>query len=84
MLFNMPVPEEVVVKPKDPLIAANVDDWPIFSLRSVSVLSQVSKESVSLYSAHKQNPITVIGRLDYDETVEHLSRLLISCMQCEG
>lgn len=40
-----------------------VDRWPCFTLKSVSVFSESTKELVSLFSGHKNHALTVAGYL---------------------
>ena len=59
-------------KPKDPALI-NSDDWPIFALKKVKVVSQQTGELVSLLSAHKDNPVKVTGQLlEIDDVNQHL------------
>lgn len=60
----MSVPEEKVLVRKDAATDDNPDLWPTFGLRKIQVTSQATGELVSLLSAHKENPLTVIGQLD--------------------
>ena len=57
------IPEENVLEPRAPLLD-NPDDWLTFSLQKVRVISQKTGDVVSLLSAHQENPVTVIGKLD--------------------
>lgn len=58
----MPVPEHLILEPKDPSIE-NTDDWPAFSLSKIKIYSQTG-ELVSLLKAHEDNPVNVIGHLE--------------------
>ncbi|MCJ1348241.1 hypothetical protein MMC31_006472 [Peltigera leucophlebia] len=59
----MAVSEASVLWPKDPSIADS-DDWPVYSLREVNVLSRLTGETVSLFTANGDDPIRVIGYLE--------------------
>lgn len=59
----MPVPEHLILEPKDSSIEDDDKDWPDFSLSKIKVYSQTG-ELVSLLKAHKDNPVNVIGRLE--------------------
>ena len=63
----MAIPETSVLRPKD-ASAPSPDDWPVFSLRDVNVVSRRSRCPISLLAANKQNPVTVTGRLS---TIDH-------------
>lgn len=39
------------------------DRWPCFTLNSVTVLSESTKELVSLFSGHKNHAVCVVGYL---------------------
>lgn len=60
------VSEEVflkpLAKPKPPALS-NSDEWPIFSIKKVRVVSQDTGELVSLLTAQKGHPVTVTGQL---------------------
>ena len=60
---NMPIPEEDVLKQKDPNIT-DTDEWPSFSLRKVSIVSTRNGQHVSLLEAHKDNSVQVSGQLE--------------------
>lgn len=59
----MAIPEEDVLQPKDSKIEDS-DDWPLYTLRKARVLSQESGEPVSLFAAHNDHPVTVLGTLE--------------------
>lgn len=59
----MAVSEASVLLAKDPSIADS-DDWPVYSLREVNVLSGLTGEAVSLFTANGNHPIRVIGYLE--------------------
>ncbi|MCJ1348116.1 hypothetical protein MMC31_006347 [Peltigera leucophlebia] len=59
----MAVSETSVLFAKDPSIADS-DDWPVYSLREVNVLSGLTGETVSLFTANGDHPIRVIGYLE--------------------
>ena len=68
-------PEEVflkpLAKPKPPALS-NSDDWPIFSIKKVKVVSQDTGELVSLLSAQKGHPVKVTGQLcEIDDEYQH-------------
>ncbi|MCJ1467463.1 hypothetical protein MMC07_006088 [Pseudocyphellaria aurata] len=70
----MTVSEESVLEPKDPSIE-NWDDWPTYSLTNIEVLDQLTALPVSLFSAHKDHPVKVIGHLEtIDDDLSHLIR----------
>jgi hypothetical protein len=60
---NMALSEVDVLKPKDPSIV-NWDDWPTYTLRKTSIISQLTGESVSLLKAHKDHAVKITGYLD--------------------
>ena len=73
----MPIPEDVVLEPKDPSIK-DWDDWPTYSLRKIKVSSQQTGEPVSLLRAHKDHPVNVIGHLEpVDSEQSHLGVIMI-------
>lgn len=50
-----------------------VDRWPCFTLKDVSVLSESTRELVSLFSGHKYHPVSVVGCLqEIPEAHAHL------------
>lgn len=61
--YNMALSEVDVLKPKDPSIVS-WDDWPTYTLRKTSIISQVTGESVSLLKAHKDHAVKITGYLD--------------------
>lgn len=69
----MPVSEESVLEPKDPSIE-DWDDWPTYSLKNIKVFDPLSALPVSLFTAHKSHPVTVIGHLEtIEDDQSHLS-----------
>lgn len=67
----MAVSEALVLWPRDPSIVDS-DDWPVYSLRQVNVLSQLTGETVSLFTANGNHPLRVVGYLE--KTDKTLSR----------
>lgn len=59
----MAVSEASVLWAKDPSIVDS-DDWPVYSLRQVNVLSELTGETVSLFTANGYHPLRVIGYLE--------------------
>lgn len=59
----MAVPEASVLWARDPSIADS-DDWPVYSLRQVNVLSELTGETVSLFTANGAHPLRVVGYLE--------------------
>ena len=60
---TMPVPEENLLRSKDPAIQDS-DDWPLYTLRKAKVRSKHTGELVSLLAAHDDHPVTVLGTLE--------------------
>lgn len=70
----MAVSEASVLWAKDPSIADS-DDWPVYSLREVNVLSELTGETVSLFTANGDHPLRVIGYLEkIDKTLSRFGR----------
>lgn len=70
----MAVSEASVLLAKDPSIADS-DDWPVYSLREVDVLSGLTGETVSLFAANGDHPLRVIGYLEkIDKTLSKFGR----------
>jgi len=59
-----------VLKPLDPAIHDS-DDFPIFSLSQVEILSQ-DHELASLLNADANNPVNITGKLDHVPSVKYL------------
>lgn len=59
----MPIAESRVLKPREGGVEDS-NDWPSFSLVDASVVSQATGLPCSLLSAHKDNRVTVVGRLN--------------------
>ena len=54
----------------------NPDDWPQFNLKQAKVTSLKTGEIVSLLSAHADNPLSVVGKLDtVDDDLSHLGKI---------
>lgn len=74
----MTTPEVDILLPKDSLIE-NWDDWPTYTLKNIEISSQLTGLPVSLLTAHKDNPVKVIGYLEtIDAEQLHLGNLLKS------
>lgn len=70
----MAVSEASVLWAKDPSIADS-DDWPVYFLREVDVLSGLTGETVSLFTANGDHPLRVIGYLEkIDKTLSKFGR----------
>lgn len=70
----MAVSEASILWAKDPSITDS-DDWPVYSLREVNVLSGLTGETVSLLTANGDHPIRVIGYLEkIDKTLSKFGR----------
>ena len=68
----MLIAETSVLQPKDPN-AGKPDDWPVFALKDVNVISLAGRHPVSLLAANKRNPVKVTGRLcQFDHDLIHL------------
>lgn len=64
-----------VLEPKDPSIE-NWDDWPTYSLRKTSIISQKTGESISLLKAHKDHAVKITGYLEtIDSDQSHLGMI---------
>ncbi len=48
---------------RDPSIK-NSDDWPVYPLKKVKIVSESTGLPVSLFTAHQGHPIRVLGYLD--------------------
>ncbi len=59
----MAVSEEDILHARDSRIGDS-DEWPLYTLRKVKVLSKETEEPVSLLSAHNDHPVTVLGTLE--------------------
>lgn len=59
----MPVSEVTLLRARDPSIV-NSDDWPVFPLKRVKIVSNSTGLPVSLFTAHQGHAIRVIGYLD--------------------
>lgn len=59
----MAVSEASVLWARDPSITDS-DDWPVYSLRQVNVLSELTGETVSLFTANGDRPLRVVGYLE--------------------
>jgi len=59
----MAVSEEDILHARDSRIEDS-DEWPLYTLRKVKVLSKETGEPVSLLSAHNDHPVTVLGTLE--------------------
>lgn len=71
----MAVSEASVLWAKDPFIIDS-DNWPVYSLREVNVLSELTGETVSLLTANGDHPICVIGYLEkIDKALSRFGRL---------
>ena len=68
----MTCPELDILEPKDPAIE-NWDDWPTYSLRKTSIISQKTGKPTSLLKAHEDNPVKISGFLEtIDSDQAHL------------
>ena len=56
-------PELKLLRQKSPALEPNEDEWPIFELRKVEVVSKNGTLTSLLY-ADTNNPVTVVGELD--------------------
>ena len=63
LVTTMPVPEENLLRSKDPAIQDS-DDWPLYTLRKAKVRSKHTGELVSLLAAHDDHPVTVLGTVE--------------------
>ena len=72
----MAVSEASILWAKDPSITDS-DDWPVYTLREINVLSRLTGETVSLFTANDDHPIRVIGYLEkIDKTLSKFGRPL--------
>ena len=62
-LSRMVMLEEDILEAKDPSIK-DIDEWPTFALRKVSVISTRNGKQTSLLEAHQDNPVKVSGQLE--------------------
>lgn len=70
----MAVSEASVLWARDPSIADS-DDWPVYSLRQVNVLSELTGENVSLFAANGNHPLRVVGYLEkIDRTLSRFGK----------
>lgn len=70
----MAVSEASVLWARDPSIADS-DDWPVYSLRQVSVHSELTGENVSLFTANGNHPLRVVGYLEkIDRTLSRFGK----------
>ena len=64
-----------ILKPKDPSIE-NWDDWPTYSLRKTSIISQKTGKSTSLLKAHENHAVKISGFLEtIDPDQAHLGMI---------
>lgn len=80
----MAVSEASVLWPRDPSITDS-DDWPVYSLRQVNVLSELTGETVSLFTANEDHPLRVVGYLEkVDRTLSRFGKFLTAqfCGTC--
>lgn len=59
----MVVSEVTLLRARDPSIT-NSDDWPVFPLKRVKIVSHSTGLPVSLFTAHQGHAIRVVGYLD--------------------
>ena len=65
--------EEVALQSVGSETSGDDDRWPRFTLNSVTVLSESTKELVSMFSAHKNHAVCVVGYLqEIPESHAHL------------
>ena len=74
--------EGEVLRPLDTSIRGDTDQWPEFALNNVKILSQQTREPVSLLSAHARALVVVEGVLeDIDEENESLGVCMLWMMR---
>lgn len=61
--YIMVVSEITLLRARDPSIT-NSDDWPVFPLKRVKIVSHSTGLPVSLFTAHQGHAIRVVGYLD--------------------
>ncbi|KAL8694485.1 MAG: hypothetical protein Q9218_000898 [Villophora microphyllina] len=66
------VPEDEIFRPVD--LKAHPDDWPIYHLKNVDVVSQRTQESVSLLESNKDHAVQVTGMLEASQACRGLEK----------
>lgn len=56
------VPEDEILRPVN--LEMHPDDWPIYHLRNVNVISHRTQQTVSLLESNKEHAVQVTGTLE--------------------